>query len=472
MTTQHSSLDGSSKNSIIKSNHTKNSKSKKKDDNVSNESDYMFHLHHHQTMGFVGGGGIGDDGIGMRRLSLTPQPHYSFFDATTTASTKATSSSSGGDMMFKASPTPLKSLSDSTPYLDCTTTAATTTTTAINSMGCNTGCFPPSLQTSSSEPPMIPSGVVAYDNMDPLLKLKEHKRRPPSSYKATSSRDDTQLVSFPATYTLSSKDIMCGRHKRAMNHSGNRRFRALIASYLPRYFEFPTRIDRAILALDIVEALDESGGYFLRQNKQTGIWTELSSKEKRDKVGHALRDAAAAASNNSAASSNGSVSSHASSTAIKKKQETTKNRKATASPTTKKRPTSRKKTISAPNLGELMDIPTTVQTTADDTQSVPDSHTLAKKSTSSSLIPEFTPSGVSLSEDDDELSSIDGVVVTTMKIESSDLVDLDVFIDPFNTDEPEAITPSATTTTATAAQQQHHTTNPLSHLLQADFLEF
>ena len=467
----------------------------------------------HGLVGVGGGGGVG--GMGMRRLSLNPPPQppqqYSFFDNAIVKASPSSASSSGGDMMFKASPTiPLKSLSSDPATV-------TTIATAITSMGCNTGCFPPSLQVSSSsgggavpqeEPStMIPSGSV-IDDMEPVLKLKEHKRRPPSSYKSnpsSSSRDggdSSKLVSFPATYTLSSKDIMCGRHKRAMNHPGNRRFRAFIASYLPRYFEFPTRIDRAILALDIVEALDESGGYFLKQNKQTGVWTELSSKEKRDKVGHALRDAAAsAAASNNASSSNGSVSSHASSTAIKKQQQTKNNNKTkvtTSLTTTTKRRPRNKMANSAPNLGELMggDIPVTVQTAADDTQSVPDSHTVSKQATTSSRwIPEFTPSGgggggggsglgLELSEDDDEndeLSSIDDLGIETMKDHQSstnnDLVDMDVFIDPFNTDEPEeseAIAPSSTTA---AAQQQHTipttpTTATLSHLLQADFLEF
>ena len=389
-------------------------------------------------------------GMGMQRLNLNPpmEQSFPFMDATTSSGP-----CSGNDMM-KAN-----------KHLGAPTSNPGF---SINSMGGNTSCLPLVVQQqgkslSAPQAQMIPSGVIQIEQ--PLL---EHKRRPPSSYRSTRRSPDDR-VSFPKTYTLSPTDIMCGRHKRALNHAGNRRFRALIASYLPRYFEYPTRIDRAILALDIVEAVDDYRGYFLKQNKQTGVWTELSSKEKRDKVGHALRDAAAATTNNNAsgaASSSGSVSSHASSTAIKQKKKATK--KAAASKKRSLPDKHHKKTNSAPNLSEL-----TKSNTSDETHSVPDSHTVSKY-----VRPDTARSGgVAPLEQhdelsDDELSSILGADDDIVKANNrqaligQDLLDMDVFIDPFSTDEQPESVPSSSTTTTNA---QH---SAIGHLLQADFMEF
>ena len=120
----------------------------------------------------------------------------------------------------------------------------------------------------------------------------QHKQQAANIQKSSSSSRSGHPAKFPNTYRLSEFDIMCGRHKKALHHEGNRKFRALISTFLPRYFQYSGRVDRAILALDIMEAVGKSGGYFLKQNRDSGEWVELNEKEKRNKVGHALRDAA------------------------------------------------------------------------------------------------------------------------------------------------------------------------------------
>ena len=102
------------------------------------------------------------------------------------------------------------------------------------------------------------------------------------------------LSSFPTdTYQLTDYDVLVGRHKLAFNHVGNRRFRVVVSMFLPRYFENTSRRERSVLNLEIVETIQRAGGRFLKQTK-LGQLVEISDKEKRNKVGHALRDAAAA----------------------------------------------------------------------------------------------------------------------------------------------------------------------------------
>jgi hypothetical protein len=97
-----------------------------------------------------------------------------------------------------------------------------------------------------------------------------------------------------AKYELTPDDIICGRHKLAFNHLGNRRFRALVGDALQKYFAFPRRDQRSKLIQEIISFVESSGGQFLKCSKH-GSWLELDATEKRNKVGHALRDTAGSA---------------------------------------------------------------------------------------------------------------------------------------------------------------------------------
>ena len=104
------------------------------------------------------------------------------------------------------------------------------------------------------------------------------------------------LSALPKTLspvTLRDIDVICGRDKSAFNHVGNRRFRVTISIFLKRYLNTPSRLDRSILIYEILDTVHQSGGRFLKQSK-SGVWVELTQKEQRNKIGHALRDAAAA----------------------------------------------------------------------------------------------------------------------------------------------------------------------------------
>jgi hypothetical protein len=102
-----------------------------------------------------------------------------------------------------------------------------------------------------------------------------------------------QLVS-PYCSPISELDILVGRNKDAVNHHGNKRFRCIVSSFLPKYFEKECRTQRCRQVLDIIATIQLSGGRFLKQSP-CGHWVILRQKEKQNKVGHALRDAASAA---------------------------------------------------------------------------------------------------------------------------------------------------------------------------------
>jgi hypothetical protein len=96
-------------------------------------------------------------------------------------------------------------------------------------------------------------------------------------------------------------DILCGRCKDAFNHSGNRRFRAILRKSLPQYETLHSRTKISALISDITSVLmNELGVRFLKQQQQDKVWIELDEKEARKKVGHALRDMSAAQKETSA----------------------------------------------------------------------------------------------------------------------------------------------------------------------------
>lgn len=86
-------------------------------------------------------------------------------------------------------------------------------------------------------------------------------------------------------------DILLGRGKTSFNHVGNRRFRVFIGLHLRRYMDASSRMEKTLVVNGVVEAIQEAGGRFLKQDSKTEKWFQVTPKMAREKVGHALRDA-------------------------------------------------------------------------------------------------------------------------------------------------------------------------------------
>ena len=96
------------------------------------------------------------------------------------------------------------------------------------------------------------------------------------------------------TTALQPFDVLSGRDKQSFNHIGNRRFRVVIGMNLQRYLDAKSRYERSEMILSFVREL--RGNANMRFIKRRGSkYIELNEKQSREKVGHALRDAAAQA---------------------------------------------------------------------------------------------------------------------------------------------------------------------------------
>lgn len=89
-------------------------------------------------------------------------------------------------------------------------------------------------------------------------------------------------------------DILCGRSRRAFFHTGNRRFRVTISLNYRRYMEARNRGEKTAVTMRVINVLkNEVGARFLKEVNGGEYYVELSPDAVKEKITHALRDAAA-----------------------------------------------------------------------------------------------------------------------------------------------------------------------------------
>jgi hypothetical protein len=100
------------------------------------------------------------------------------------------------------------------------------------------------------------------------------------------------IIEANETNGLGLYDVICGRHKAALDNIGNRRFRVLVSLAQEKYASTSTRTHKSSVIKDVIHSVHHGGGRFLQ--RLAGVWVELDEKQTHDKVGHALRDMAVA----------------------------------------------------------------------------------------------------------------------------------------------------------------------------------
>jgi hypothetical protein len=120
--------------------------------------------------------------------------------------------------------------------------------------------------------------------------VKEDSRErphPPHGGGGTSRR----VVFVPVGYRPTNSDVLCGRGKMSVDHSGNKQFRSMIALHLRAYLATKARGIKSGMVEHIVRKVRESGGKFVKKDGNSGEWFDIGDKEAHKKVGHAFRDA-------------------------------------------------------------------------------------------------------------------------------------------------------------------------------------
>jgi hypothetical protein len=91
-------------------------------------------------------------------------------------------------------------------------------------------------------------------------------------------------------FTPKSADIICGRGCAYANHPGNRIFSEIVQAHLQEYISAPTRMGKSMVVAHVLGTVLESGARFVKKEKGTRLWTQMTREEAHNKIGHAIRD--------------------------------------------------------------------------------------------------------------------------------------------------------------------------------------
>lgn len=124
-----------------------------------------------------------------------------------------------------------------------------------------------------------------------------------SMRKATRSKE----VELGCSYQVKPEDVLCGargnsfmrvssRENESISNrqQGNVRFHTLVNAYLERYRAAKNRHEKSKIVKDIVDAVRENGGHFVRFHE--GMWLDIGDAKAQEKTGSALRAALTAPS--------------------------------------------------------------------------------------------------------------------------------------------------------------------------------
>lgn len=102
----------------------------------------------------------------------------------------------------------------------------------------------------------------------------------------------TQQAINNETMAPSEFDVICGRGRSTFLHSGNKRFRQIIADHIEIYANATTRLDKSMVVSAICDTVRRNGD-FVRQSSDDGSssqWETVTERMAREKCGQGLRD--------------------------------------------------------------------------------------------------------------------------------------------------------------------------------------
>jgi hypothetical protein len=145
---------------------------------------------------------------------------------------------------------------------------------------------------------------VDIDGEDPK-QLRVNYEPEPWDVASKQRSDWEKRDSVPSFLTRSLSDTMlpfvlqlCGRGEKYFDYVGNRRLRILIACRLSSYMHAKHRFERSSVLSQVVRAVYDSGGRFLRQDKDTGRWFVVTGMGVIRKVCHVINYSWSRSTNN------------------------------------------------------------------------------------------------------------------------------------------------------------------------------
>jgi hypothetical protein len=134
--------------------------------------------------------------------------------------------------------------------------------------------------------PMNSYGEAVWKHHHEWLRMREEleaKKEEQQPSVATSNIHD------PSTDGPMPLDVMMGNEKRAQNHPGNTPYQYLISENQKRYDSADSRIEKTLIASEIVMAVKEYGGHFWMRKQGVSGWVVMEDWVAREKVATAFR---------------------------------------------------------------------------------------------------------------------------------------------------------------------------------------
>lgn len=85
-------------------------------------------------------------------------------------------------------------------------------------------------------------------------------------------------------------DVLSGRGGKSNHHSGNKRYRQVVAEMKQKYRGTSTKTDKTALSRAIVDYVNGYGGRFLKKDSKLGKYVVMTKAEARKKTSQALRE--------------------------------------------------------------------------------------------------------------------------------------------------------------------------------------
>ncbi len=154
---------------------------------------------------------------------------------------------------------------------------------------------PSALHVEGRTLPMDPDGIfLNHHNIAPqcpsmpsLIQQGEVQAKILPAVDNTPNKKDMEESS---SLSPNESDVACGRGKYRWNSKGNTRYKRIITKNLNRYEVASSKREKSKIVREVVRLVKRNKSRFLRKDGKSKAWRELSPKETRTKVAHALRD--------------------------------------------------------------------------------------------------------------------------------------------------------------------------------------
>ena len=127
--------------------------------------------------------------------------------------------------------------------------------------------------------PVDNGGEINLENHEKWLIAREHLEE--------MSSNTSGIDKFPRTFIPGPLDVLLGRDKIAQEHLGNYRYLQIIEDHQERYDNAPTKHQKSLLVVEILNMIQKSGGRFLKL-EDCG-WVEAEDSLSRSKIANAFR---------------------------------------------------------------------------------------------------------------------------------------------------------------------------------------